>query len=71
MAAATLTKRYAASLHGIRSYFDRIIITGTLPGACHANGMTSYLYAHDIRILDCPRFAGPLQDRIRTRVQDV
>lgn len=28
MAAATLTDRYAANLHGVLSCFDRIIVTG-------------------------------------------
>lgn len=71
MAAAALTERYAANLHGVLSCFDRIIITGTLPGACYADGMTSYLYAHGIRIFDYPRFAEPLRERIRERAQEV
>jgi hypothetical protein len=71
MAARALTERYAANLHGVLSCFDRIIITGTLPGACYAGGMTSFLYAHDIRIFDYPRFAEPLRDRIRERAQEV
>lgn len=45
MAATALTERYAANLHGVSSCYDRIIITGTLPGACYAGGMTSFLYA--------------------------
>ena len=52
MTTATLEERYAANLHGVLSCFDRIIIIGTLPGACYAEGMTSYLYAHGIRIFD-------------------
>jgi len=71
MAAAALTERYAANLHGVLSCFDRIIITGTLPGACYAEGMTSFLYAHGIRVFDYPRFAEPLRDRIRQRAQEV
>jgi hypothetical protein len=71
MAAAALTDRYAANLHGVLSCYDRIIITGTLPGACYAGGMTSFLYAHGIRIFDYPRFAEPLRDRIRERVREV
>lgn len=71
MATATLEERYLANLHGVLSCFDRIIITGTLPGACYADGMTSFLYAHDIRIFDYPRFAEPLRERIRERAQEV
>ena len=70
MTTTTLTERYAANLHGVLSCFDRIIITGTLPGACYADGMTSFLYAHDIRIFDYARFAEPLRERIRERAQE-
>lgn len=71
MAAAALTDRYAANLHGVLSCYDRIIVTGTLPGACYAGGMTSFLYAKGIRIFDYPRFAEPLRNRIRERAQQV
>jgi len=40
-----LTERYAPNLHGVLSCYDRIIVTGTLPGACYAGGMTSFLYS--------------------------
>lgn len=71
MAATALAERYSANMHGVLSCFDRLIITGTLPGACYAGGMTSFLYAHDIRIFDYPQFAEPLRDRIRERAQEV
>jgi hypothetical protein len=71
MGTATLEERYAANLHGVLSCFDRIIIVGTLPGACYAEGMTSYLYAHGIRVFDYPRFAEPLRERIRERAHEV
>jgi hypothetical protein len=32
MAATTLTERYAPNLHGVLSCYDRLIVTGTLPG---------------------------------------
>jgi hypothetical protein len=71
MAATALTERYAANLHGVLSCYDRVIITGTLPGACYAGGMTSFLFSRGIRIFDYPRFAEPLRDRIRQRAQEV
>lgn len=71
MAAVALIERYAANLYGVLSCFDRIIITGTLPGACYADGMTSFLFSRGIRIFDYPRFAEPLRDRIRARAQEV
>ena len=66
-----LTERYAANLHGVLSCFDRMLITGTLPGACYAGGMTSFLYARGIRIFDYTQFAEPLRERIRERAQEV
>ena len=60
-----LTARYSENLAGVLSCYDRIVITGTLPGACFADGMTSFLYSRGIRIFDYPQFALPLRERIR------
>jgi hypothetical protein len=43
-----LIERYNNDLKDVLSCYDRIVITGTLPGVCYAQGMTSYLYAHQI-----------------------
>ena len=40
-----LTERYREPLAGVLSCYDRIIVTGTLPGACYAKGMTGFLSA--------------------------
>ncbi|GHU33032.1 hypothetical protein AGMMS50256_24220 [Betaproteobacteria bacterium] len=69
MPARNLAERYAVNLHGVLSCFDRIIIVGTLPGACYVQGMTSFLYQQRIRIFDYARFAEPLCDRIRERAR--
>ena len=61
-----LTTRYSANLAGVLSCYDRIVITGTLPGACYADGMTSFLFSRGIRIFDYTKeFALPLRERIR------
>jgi DNA invertase Pin-like site-specific DNA recombinase len=57
--------RYRDRLAGILSCYDRIVITGTLPGACFADGMTKLLGARGIRIFDYPKFAAELRDRVR------
>ena len=57
---ALLTERYAKKIRGQLSCYDRIIIQGTLPGFCYADGMTAFLYANNIRIFDYPRFAQSL-----------
>jgi hypothetical protein len=66
-----LTERYRERLAGVLSCYDRMIITGTLPGACHAKGMTAFLSARRIRIFDYPRFAEPLRDRVRERAAEL
>lgn len=71
MTKATLAQWYAQNLHCVLSCYDRIIVTSTLLGACYVGGMTSFLYAHGIRIFDSPRFAKPLRDRIRECAQEV
>jgi hypothetical protein len=66
-----LTERYRERLAGVLSCYDRIIVTGTLPGACYAQGMTAFLSARQIRIFDYPRFAEPLRDRVRDRAAEL
>ena len=66
-----LTERYHERLLGVLSCYDRIVITGTLPGVCYAGGMTSFLYSKGIRIFDYARFAEPLRERIRARALEV
>src|SRR3990170_8599715 len=65
----SLTERYRDRLAGVLSCYDRIVITGTLPGVCYAGGMTSFLYARGIRIFDYAQFAQPLRERIRAAAQ--
>ena len=60
-----LTERHADQIAGVLSCYDRILIFGTLPGVCFAGGMTSYLYQHEIRIFDYPRFAEPFRNLLR------
>jgi hypothetical protein len=69
---ALLTERYEPALLGVLSCYDRIIITGTLPGVCYSQGMTSYLYAHQIRIFDYfKEFADPMRNRLRENAQAI
>ena len=47
-----LTERHADAIAGVLSCYDRLLIQGTLPGLCYAEGMTAYLKARQIRIFD-------------------
>ena len=67
-----LTERYQADLLGVLSCYDRMIITGTLPGACYAGGMTSFLNSRHIKIFDYAKlFADPWRERLRQNVHEV
>ena len=61
----SLTERYDDRIAGVLSCYDRVVITGTLPGVCYADGMTRYLNAQGIRIFDYLEFAKLLRDRVR------
>jgi energy-converting hydrogenase A subunit M len=50
--------------------WGRMLIFGTLPKICNAEGMTSYLYERQIRIFDHPRFAEPFRNE-EERVQEI
>src|SRR5580692_738317 len=63
----SLTERYDERIAGVLSCYDRVVITGTLPGVCYADGMARYLKANGVRIFDYPQFAMTLRDRVRDR----
>jgi hypothetical protein len=67
----SLTERYDERITGVLSCYDRVVVTGTLPGVCYAEGMTRYLYANNIRIFDYPQFAATLRDAVRSRAAAV
>ena len=60
-----LTERYAERIAGVLTCYDRLVITGTLPVVCYADGMTRYLNAKGIRIFEYPEFAKTLRERVR------
>ena len=66
-----LTDRYADQIQGVYSCYDRVIIQGTLPGFCYAEGMTSYLYSNNIRIFDYPKFADSLRHELRFNAERI
>ena len=66
-----LTERYANKIRGMLSCYDRIVIQGTLPGFCYAEGMTALLNANNIRIFDYPRFAMSLRDELRKNSEKI
>lgn len=63
------TDRHASKIRGELSCFDRVVITGTIPGICYAAGMTGFLFALGIRIFDYPKWAEPLREEIRSNAE--
>jgi len=61
--------RHDSKIAGVLSCYDRVVITGTIPGLCYAEGMTSFLYQQNIRIFDYTKWAEPLQKEIRTNAE--
>jgi hypothetical protein len=68
---STLTERYATKIRGVLSCYDRVIISGTLPGLCYAEGMERYLRSHGIRLFDYAHFAEPYRERIRENAEAI
>jgi hypothetical protein len=48
-----------------------MIVQGTLPVFCYAEGMTAYLSKRRIRIFDFTQFAKPLTDAIKTNAEEL
>ena len=56
--------RDADKIAGALSCWDRVVITGTIPGICFAQGMTDFLNAKHICIFDYPKWAEPLRNQL-------
>lgn len=63
------TDRHAAKIRGDLSCFDRVIITGIIPGICYAKGMTGHLHYKGIRIFDYTKWAEPLREEVRANAE--
>jgi hypothetical protein len=64
-----ITERHAAQIEGVLGCWDRMLVFGTLPKICYAEGTTSYLYANHVRIFDYPRFADPFRNQLRENAE--
>lgn len=66
-----LIDRCENQIAGVLSCLDRVVIQGTLPTACYAEGLTWFLNHHQIRIFDYPKFAQPLKEAIRENTEQL
>jgi hypothetical protein len=69
MGLTLLTERHADQIAGVLSCYDRMLVFGTLPGICFAEGMTSFLFQRGVRIFDYAKFAEPFRNRIRENAE--
>jgi hypothetical protein len=63
-----LTERHKDQIGGLGCW-DRMLVFGTLPKICYAEGMTWYLYAKQVRIFDYPKFAEPFRNDLRENAE--
>ena len=66
-----LTEKYADKIYGTLTCYDRMIIQGYIPGWSHAEGMTSYLKANNVRIFDYSTFSQPFTEQVRQNAQRI
>ena len=64
-----LTNRYSENIFGVLGCYDRIVIKGTLPTFCYAEGMGRYLTMNNIRIFDYAKFAEPFRLKIKEQAE--
>lgn len=64
-----LTTRYADKITGILGCYDRIVIKGTLPTICYAEGMSRYLTMNNILLFDYTKFADPFRGKIKAHAE--
>jgi hypothetical protein len=69
MTTQLLSEKFHDQLDGVLNCYDRIVLTGSLHPFCYAQGMTSYLYKHQIRIFDYAQFAESLSEQIRENAE--
>ncbi len=62
-------ERHNTKIKGVISCFDRIVLTGTIPGICYAEGMTSLLFKKNFRIFDYTDFVEPMREEIRLNAE--
>ena len=66
-----LTDKYTDKIYGTITCYDCIIIQGDIPRWSHAEGMTGYLNANNIRIFDFSIFFQPFTEQIHANAQHV
>ena len=66
-----LTDRYKENIVGILSCFDRILIKGTLPEACYAEGMARHMTRKNIMLFGYTKYVEPFREKLRLNAEQL
>jgi len=66
-----ITEKYATSIYGTLSCYDRVIVNGTAGKFGHAGGMTSFFYEKGLRIFDLAKIFTPITEAIKANAQKI
>lgn len=66
-----LTERYKDSIKGIIGCYDRVIIRGTPGLFAYAEGMTTFFYAHNLKIFDFANIFKPITENIIANIKQM
>lgn len=62
-------EKYKDNILGVVSCFDRIIISGTMPGWRYPGAMKFFLLKHKIKFVDYTKFAKSVRDKINAQME--
>jgi hypothetical protein len=68
---ATLLERYASKIDGVLCCWDRIIVKGTMPGICYAEGMARHLSAQGLLYKQYADYCKPMCGEVRATAQAI
>ena len=63
-------ERHNTKIKGVISCFDRIVLTGTIPGVCYADAMTSLLIKNGVKIFDYTQLVELMREEIRVNAEN-
>lgn len=66
-----ITEKHKSKISGMLGCFDRVILSGTLPQICYADGMSSYLRYKKVRVFDYRKFTEPFGKQIRENAEQL
>lgn len=57
-------KKYSSQIGGVISFYDRVVLKGTLPSVCHDGAMAKLLYSKGLFLKDFKAFVSPLRQQL-------